>query len=524
MRCFIRGGFVALLLAGLFLGRAWAVIYLPNGAPTADAQCAIYGNGPWSNDSVTIPKGATAYFQAINEADVDVPCDGGSAVDDEVTTFQWDFSYDGQNFNVEGTGKSASHPYSSPGHYTVALRIDDAALYANDSSVIADTVQVHVFQLSLTHLEFDWSESNTANALSIRHNYATPYTLPEWVKGGRNDPAAYVVSMSVRVVGRFTIEPSDISSARVQATSSDTLGDLEPETITFSGGVSSPEYQGFDAENTTPGAIKRFDQEWEWYAASPPDGTNWVKFDDSGPHKVYVVLDVPQNPWYCGDWTTHPYNYNQRPWRTALDKLCNWAVPNLSDPSEAVSAVAQGLYGCIGRYNSIDGDPQYTDWSDGTLDLTSLIANLGGNEAINCYDCGKGTVAIANVGGCDGEYKRVYPFGYVNCVKAAGHTVWANNPFWENDLSASDKIVGKDDDWEEDRRSYFWDHAFATRTYIYDASAKVDWDDKPYEPPHQEAWLVHLSWTTFKSKLWDDTPEGPDGAPGTPTKYTFDLQ
>jgi hypothetical protein len=52
-------------------------------------------------------------------------------------TYQWDFSYDGVTFNVEGSGTPINYTYGSAGSYTVALRVTDSCTNPSAQSAIA---------------------------------------------------------------------------------------------------------------------------------------------------------------------------------------------------------------------------------------------------------------------------------------------------------------------------------------------------------------------------------------------------
>ena len=61
-----------------------------------------------------------------------------------VVTYEWDWTYDGITFNVEGTGQTTTHVYTTAGTYTVALRVTDAcgktAMATMDVVVVAPAV------------------------------------------------------------------------------------------------------------------------------------------------------------------------------------------------------------------------------------------------------------------------------------------------------------------------------------------------------------------------------------------------
>ncbi|MBI4699905.1 MAG: PKD domain-containing protein [Deltaproteobacteria bacterium] len=69
---------------------------------------------------------------------------GSSDTDGTVELYEWDFDYDGNNFDVEAAGAAVNHAYLSPGAYTLALRVTD-----NDGATNIATRQVTIEQLSI---------------------------------------------------------------------------------------------------------------------------------------------------------------------------------------------------------------------------------------------------------------------------------------------------------------------------------------------------------------------------------------
>jgi PKD repeat protein len=49
----------------------------------------------------------------------------GSTDNGTIVSYEWDFNYDGSTFNVDATGITATHTYSTTGAYTVGLRVTD---------------------------------------------------------------------------------------------------------------------------------------------------------------------------------------------------------------------------------------------------------------------------------------------------------------------------------------------------------------------------------------------------------------
>jgi len=71
---------------------------------------------------------------------------------DLVSVYEWDFSYDGSNFNVEATTLTATSPvYNENGVYTVAFRVKD-----EDSYSAIDTLTVTVFDYAIS-LHSGWN-------------------------------------------------------------------------------------------------------------------------------------------------------------------------------------------------------------------------------------------------------------------------------------------------------------------------------------------------------------------------------
>jgi VCBS repeat-containing protein len=89
-----------------------------NQPPIADA------NGPYSGE--------------VNQS-ISFSSDGSYDPDGSIDSWEWDFDYDGINFNTDSTQKNPSNSYSTAGSYTIALRVTDD----NDATDI-DTAQVTV--------------------------------------------------------------------------------------------------------------------------------------------------------------------------------------------------------------------------------------------------------------------------------------------------------------------------------------------------------------------------------------------
>ncbi len=92
-----------------------------NAAPSADAGA-----------DRNVAEGTTVNFSGAGSTDPD----GAS----DIVSYQWDYNYDGVNFDIDATGVSTSVTYNDNGTHTVALRVTDSAGNTSiDSSLV--TVQ-----------------------------------------------------------------------------------------------------------------------------------------------------------------------------------------------------------------------------------------------------------------------------------------------------------------------------------------------------------------------------------------------
>ena len=392
---------------------------------------------------------------------------------------------------------------------TTSSSLDDVVLelsYEYESSKIdSDTTEFTIFDAHVTQIQFDHSTGDSADGINIRENYSTDISVPEWVKGGQNKPAAYKKSTSVTIKARFTVSPSAITSAKIKATTSDTtLGDLQEQTVTFSGGIShDPEYVSFTPDNSTPSTVDKATVEWHWKVRDIQGGASGeCEFASSGPHTIYTVLSTPQAP-------------QAEPWTETLDIACTVADGRSTAGTATRDIWDDFYYDAGGTYDTSGGWPQYTpNGGSGIFHLTEWLHNYPSIGTVNCYDMGKSVVVFANALGCDTQYVFVLPFGYLNCIKPIG-CGWTNNPF-----DPSNPIVDGDS-----YRTGFGNHGFSRLSgYIYDGSVgRVDIDNDPdYGPPFTEYELDG-------GETWANDYDGividyvPTSNPGTPSVKTFSV-
>ncbi len=387
----------------------------------------------------------------------------------------------------------------------------------NPTVIDSDSVEFTVVEVDVTHIKFDHSAGDSSDAIDITEDDSTDIDVPEWVKGGQNKPAAYKKSTSVTIKARFTVSPTTITSAKICATTSDSiLGNLAEQTVTFSSGISNPEYISFTPANPTTGYIDKDTITWQWkvhdiQGSDSPECT----FGSSGPHTIYIVLDSPKFPQY-------------EPWQETLDIACAVCFFDA-----CVNTVMHSLWNDFykfagGVYDTEEGAPGYTSDGEGSkFKLTRWLNKYPSIEKVNCYDMSKAVVVFARALGCWPENSFVEPFGYLNCIKPIG-CGWTNNPFYGSPHHDDSPIVDGDavDDgipWNHAGRSGFSNHAFARYGgWIYDASVgKVDVDADPDDGPTHIARELDGDdkWGDYKYWVIDGYP------PSTsPQDHGFDVE
>lgn len=453
-------------------------------------------------------KGTSVTFKAIPD-----PCDASWPSGKPIWGGTSGASGTGETKNVTFNTKS-----SSPTDYKTVTATCGNTVTAN----------VIVCEVEVTHIQFDHDDpaGGHHDALDIRENYSTDISVPEWVKGGQNKPAAYIESLSnVDIKAKFSISPGVDPGTKILATTnSSIMGDVGEESVSFSSGVSS--YVRFttnSGENVGKGTVQ-----WQWKVKDLGHGSGEININTSGAHTIYLVLATPTAP-------------QAEAWTEALDISCSEAA-GMTTAAGATWCIwddfyysAGGSYD-IGRYKNselVAGAPEYTsDGESSAFNLTKWLGQYPSVGIVNCYDMGKAVVVFANALGCGAVNSYVGNFGYLNCVCPIGRS-WTNNPFYN--LGVLDPNTGVDPnpivsgDWGwGDGRTGFGNHAFARLISgdIYDASGgKVDVDGDPDDgPPHTAHDLDgDDTWTNdYDGRVIDPAPND-YGNPSAPQDNGFSV-
>jgi hypothetical protein len=334
--------------------------------------------------------------------------------------------------------------------------------------------------VELTNIKFNHNTgSSSSDALNIRQDYNTAFDISngEWVKGGTNIPACYTTNKAVTIKARFTVQPASITSADIWALSTDaggSLGDVIKTNVTFSGGVSSPEYVTFQMSGTTPHCIQKTTNDvWQWKMENV-NGTGSATCDlnTSGVHSVYTILNEPVSPWVntAGD--------QKNAWKTALDLVCAsapWAGGETA-VTGAASRITEAINGS-GRfkYDIGSGAAMYLD--GGTIKCSLCIDRLNGgfgaDELVNCTDCGNFITTFANLIGGELYSSKMYTLGVgfdTNPYSAIGRPAWTP-PSWG---------------WGFSYHEVGWTGACGDGDSIFDPCLKVDSNGDPSAAPRTE--------------------------------------
>jgi hypothetical protein len=325
--------------------------------------------------------------------------------------------------------------------------------------------------LRITEIRFN-HDTRTArsSALNIRLNASTPVAVPEWRAGAaaseQNSVAAYALNatrgLPIFLKARFrstqpvparvevrAVEPeparwlewlvqSGIPAPEVlayylqagyidyytylyylqlwqtwAAAGANVLGEVQPTAVTFdSQGRSALVSLPLQNVRMASRGVGVYPVRWLWqYRAAPGDA--WTDMTITQ-HRIYVVLDVPTEPWRQQPFT--PQN-TQLPWVEVLDFACRWAEGALT-ASTAAQRITEAVfdlgedrlrYGCLIGSHEMYCNSLYNVFFC-TAFLERLKGGIGNGEFVNCTDCATVVSTFANSLGGDlwqsrmGEY------------------------------------------------------------------------------------------------------------------------
>jgi hypothetical protein len=342
--------------------------------------------------------------------------------------------------------------------------------------------------VSVEAIQFNHALGDLTNdALEIRHNFTLPVTVPEWTTGESlpaESPAAYAIletqGQTVTVKAQFAITPTSVTQAEVRALGGGVLGALDPQLVTFAGGVSAPAFVSFELKHHSIGnaGILREDIAWRWQYRCPSAGS-W-KDAATTHHRIYVILETPKASWDQAPGST------SNPWTDVLDYAYDWARGETTRDG-AATAVAERVNTSLGlTYDMNGGMSRYTTPINGlnfecTQFVDYLKTGLGLGNVVNCTDCGTIATTFANVLGCDLHSAQMRQGFDLNQIQAIGQPGFGC-PNWGCGFSYHEVA---------------WKGGGGAADPLFDACLQVDGDTDPWNPPHTALLATDMPFTTM---------------------------
>jgi|GEM_PF-3407525 len=252
------------------------------------------------------------------------------------------------------------------------------------------------------------------------------------------------------------------------------------ERVSFGGpeGAADKDYVEFKLDKLREIKVAEINDSWRWYIIEEKQtGQPAINrrpnplFFTTSKHRIFTVLDSPQDPWYEGSLEKRIF-----PWVDALAFTITRAgtTGSITLPDAANTATYWVYIGNYLMYDSEGGGK--TRYCDGgaspVLDFTAFI-DVSKGYNVNCYDCASSVHTMTNLLGGDSKYQVMQPFGYINTKKVVGN-IETNNPFYANrDPEQKNNplpVLGTNDSFEKHGRSFFGNHTFVLfRDKVYDA-------------------------------------------------------
>ncbi|MBQ8112476.1 MAG: hypothetical protein IJ146_04640, partial [Kiritimatiellae bacterium] len=254
---------------------------------------------------------------------------------------------------------------------------------------------------------------------------AYPFTLPfpvranfgevgfdpatgEWSGGGAtNFPACYKAWATPMVQARFSIEPKISTNVVVFAQMTGNVFGvygLLDKPVDFVDGASA--WVSFPSIGVVYGQVARNTVNMGWFVSRlGGEAIAPTLHCMTGPHRIYVVLGDPVEPW-SSDLTS-----DQCAWTNALEWACGAAVGAMDFPAAASNVrVAINRSGSF-FYDTVDGASYFTNdyrrwifWQVYEVELSECIKILNDplmTKKVNCTDCASFVFSFSNLLGCN---------------------------------------------------------------------------------------------------------------------------
>jgi len=309
------------------------------------------------------------------------------------------------------------------------------------------------------------------DAVTLSYGKGASLRVPEWIRGRRSFPAAYVKNR------RFTVQPAFSFSENVEYADfkvyckSGNFTDLKSREIYLDKELS----YFFQSVNNTPDKIRSFYLEWEWYLRGIQTKNGAIlRFKEEKRiattiNKIYIVLDNPQCPWTISGKTA--------PWTDVLDLACQVAHGETT-PEGAASKITQFLY--VENGGCYDKENHYTTGPNQAFQLSRFLERMPNVGDANCNDMGRAVVTFANVLGCDMDLRYCFLFGKeLNCILPMGKDWTCTESFDEHTFAA----IGDN---------------------IFDATLKADSWGSLTDEPCRPVWMINIPWSLYERMVVKD--------------------
>lgn len=348
--------------------------------------------------------------------------------------------------------------------------------------------------VSLAGISFDYDPVGTAvDALTIRKNYGSDISVPEWVPGKalpEDAPCAYALSLiegkTPTIQVELEIPTSTTRTTMIQATGGGILGAIDPTPVTFGSGTSVTITLYLSHQTLAEGGVQRADVTWNWQYQ---DGSTW-KDMAATKHRVYAILEKP-----CTPWKQTPNRTNQQlPWTDVLDYACTWAAGAKSIDDVLNKVTVEVNSGIELEYDTKSGASVYTGKYNGISYFlcTQFIAYLkdktGNGKIVNCTDCATIVTTFANILGTDVMESIMTSDPNISAGFSCNEILAIGTAVWEVPFG-----------WGFSYHEVAWTGPGCITDYLYDACLQYDTGPNPWGPgPHTPGFPVNVQFSMLQ--------------------------
>lgn len=346
------GGLTGTLLPPAWMTNGWIIINGTAGDGSVDGGTGDYVIVAVFNVKIIVPETFPVYL-AVNGEIMLTAKEGPDYIYDFYLNVQYPLNGTFTWSKVSGQGNVT---FSAPNSATTDFSADTPGVYKVKCEFLADgatasyTVEsgeIIVGEISLSNITFDCDNSQAIRMM----DHATDQRLkfPEWVKGRsetENEPAAYIKNTQFSVKAKFTVEPAEITSAKIWAEGS--FGGLNseesPVTVYFTNGEGEQEF----TINTPPDKAGVYNIDWDWKGkgieSANGECTSQIIDLASSEHEIYITNAPHAEYVQIGNNERCSYMFE-----TIAKWSCEWVqAANATTPTGIIQACFDGCGGLNG--------------------------------------------------------------------------------------------------------------------------------------------------------------------------------